>query len=267
MKTLKFIGIAIGTILFCVNFSACSKEVEPQYELVTGEKKITRLEINSSDFGYSLWDFKYDNAGKLLKVIHNNGEYTQEHDYVWNNDAIISPYGVASLNDGLIRNYNSYYDVRYNDGRLVEITDLTTSKYAYRFSWLSSGEFYSRGVYDGGTQGYLTESFRFIYDSDMPTIKTNGFNPIIPYVLSSGFYENPLCVAHPELIGGRTDILPTHFSKTYYWFDENDCNVSETINGICNYKFDGEGYITECNMCSDDGNEFGFEEKYTIVWN
>lgn len=279
MKTLKFIGIAIATILFCVNFSACSKEGVPQYKLVIGEKKIAKLEINDA-YDHSIWNLSYDNAGKLqeviYKVIYNREEDTRKYDYVWNSDAIKSSYQTFSLSDGLVRNHANYHEVTYHDGRPHEIKCLSpygVDYYGvdYTFSWNSNGGLYSRGTYNiirngESSQGYITELFSFIYDSDMTTIKTKGFNPVAPYFLSYGFDGDPLCFAHPELVGGRTDILPTHFSKTAYWFDQNNRFISKTIHGTCSYKFDNDGYVTECYMCEDNSDEYSYQTKYTITW-
>lgn len=269
MKTLKFIGIAIVAFLIGVNFTSCSKEGEPQYNLITGEKKIIKLEINDS-YDYSVWNFSYDNAGKLQEVIYNHEEDTRKYDYVWNNKVIKSSYEYDEIliKDGLICKFDNYYAVTYHDGRPDEIKYLSSYGTDYTFSWSSDGGLQSRGTYykmesGGGSQGYITELFSFIYDSDMATIKTKGFNPVIPYFLFDG---NPLCFAHPELVGGRTDILPTHFSKTNYWFDQNDRHVSETIHGTCSCKFDNDGYVTECYMCEDNSDEYSYQTKYTITW-
>ena len=263
--------MAAIAVLMGVGFASCSKEGDPQYELVTGEKKIARLEINSSDFGYSLWDFKYDNAGKLLEATYNyEEEETRKFDYVWNNNAISSN-ETYLLNDGLIRNYNDSYEVSYYNGRPDEVKFLSSYGFDYTFNWSDDGRLSSRGIYykmknGEGSQSYAQEFFNFIYDIHMTTIKTKGFNPIVSYMLSSPYDGDPLCFAHPELIGGRTDILPTHFSKTEYWLDQNNRVASETIYGTCSYKFDNDGYVTECRMCEDNGDWFAFEETYTIVW-
>ena len=269
MKPLEIIRIA--AIFACVIFISCSKDESLQYELVTGEKKVTKLEINNSELGYSVWNFNYDNEGKLLEVTYNSNTEMRKYDYVWKNSAINSSYQTYSLSDGLIRNFANYRDVRYDEERPQEIKYLSSYGDDYSFNWYSNGGLQSRAIYykmqnEGGSQGYITELFKFIYDGDVITAKTSGFNPVVSYMLSWGFDGDPLCIAHPELVGGRTNVLPTHFSRTCYWFDINNRHVSETIYGACSYMFDKDGYVTEFIIREDDGGEYAFEEKYTIVW-
>lgn len=75
-----------------------------------------------------------------------------------------------------------------------------------------------------------------------------------------------MCVAHPELVNARSTVLPNNFTLTEYWFDENGRLDYETIRGICNYKFDSDGYITEITMNENSSSYYAYKTKYTIIW-
>jgi hypothetical protein len=266
MKTFRIFGKVLVTIVMCVNFTSCSKEGEPQYKLVTGEKKIAKLEIYDNNYGDTSLKFTYDNSGKLLEIIYNHNEdETRTYNYTWSNNAIKVDYQSYALNAGLIRNWANIKDVKYQDGELHEIEYLSSYSDDFAFSWGNNGELTSRGIYYKEEKSKrITELFRFIYDETATCC--SGFNPITAYYISCGFDGDHLCVAHPELLGGRTTMLPTHFLRQDYWLDHNGRPASETITGTCTYKFDSDGYVTECNICEDNPDEYSYKAKYIITW-
>lgn len=267
MKTSKVSRIAAMAVLMVVGLTSCTKET-PQYELVADGKKIVKLEISSSYFGYSIYKFNYDNDGKLIEVICNDDEGTQIINYIWNNDAIQSSLGVYRLKDGLIRNWADYRDVTYSSrtGQVYEIKSSSSYSYNYTFIWDSNSGGLSRrdAHYKQGNRSTIHESFSLGYDESSEVC--NNFNPIFPILLSSGFDGDLLCVAHPELVAARSIVIPQSFTLEDFWQDENGRLDSEKIRGTCGYKLDSDGYLIECTMNENNSNYDAYKAKYTITW-
>ena len=221
--------MALFAVLMCVNFASCSKEELPQYELITTGKKITKIEISDPYTELSIWNFKYDKAGKLIEIICNDGDNTNKYNYAWSKNAINS----YTLSDGLISK-NDYREVTYSNqtGRASQIKS--------------------------------PSSFAFSYNKDV--ITCTSYNPIIPILLSDGFDGDFLCVAHPELVNARTAVLPNNFTLENFWISDNGRIDSEKIRGTCSYKFDSDGYVTECTMNENSTNYYAYKAKYTITW-
>ena len=263
MKTLRFIGMALFAVLMCVNLASCSKEELPQYELITNGKKITKIEISDPYTELSIWNFKYDKAGKLIEITCNDGHNTNKYNYTWSKNAI----NTYILSDGLISK-NDYREVSYSNqtGRPCDIKSPSSYAYNYNFVWDSNtGGLSRRGIYyKEGNLSNITELFTFGYSNDVMTCA--NYNPIIPILLSDGFDGDFLCVAHPELVNARTTVLPNKFTLENFWLDDNGRFDSEKIRGTCNYKFDSDGYITECTMNENSNNYYAYKAKYTIAW-
>ena len=263
MKTFKMIGIALFAVLMCVNFASCSKEELPQYELITTGKKITKIEISDPYTELSIWNFKYDKAGKLIEIICNDGDNTNKYNYAWSKNAINS----YTLSDGLISK-NDYREVTYSNqtGRASQIKSPSSYAFNYTFVWDSNIDGLSRRDihYKEENRSTITESFAFSYNKDV--ITCTSYNPIIPILLSDGFDGDFLCVAHPELVNARTAVLPNNFTLENFWISDNGRIDSEKIRGTCSYKFDSEGYVTECTMNENSTNYYAYKAKYTITW-
>lgn len=258
--------MVLFAVLVCVNFTACGKEELPQYELVTGEKRIVKIEINNSEYGHSVWNFKYDNKGRLVEATCNKGQESKKINYVWSKNAIESSYGTYYLSDGLIRNWQNYSDVTYspNTGRATEIGNKSSYSFYYSFTW-DSDKLLRRGYYyKEENRSTIQELFSFIYNESEKTCSYS--NPIVPIFLSNGFDGDFLCVIHPELVAASTTILPSHFTKEDFWISDSGRIDSETIRGTCSYKFDSDGYVTECTMNENSTNYYAYKAKYTITW-
>lgn len=262
--------MTLFVVLMCVNLTSCEKDEinRPQYELITSGKKITKIEISNSYIGHSLYSFNYDDAGRLLEVICSNGNNTYKYNYTWSNNIIKgSSYNTYALIDGFISKYNDNKEVIYSgQQRAYKIKSLSSYDYDYTFIWDSnSGGLGRRDIhYREENRSSAEESFRFIYDEKVKTC--NNFNPIFPILLSDAFDGDLLCVAHPELVGARVTQLPNRFTKENFWIDGNGRRDSETIHGTCNYKFDSDGYLTECIMNENSTDYYSYKAKYTITW-
>lgn len=260
MKTLKFIGLAIAVILLGVNFTSCSKEDDPKYNLITGEKKLVKLEIEDGNNKH-VYHFSYDNEGRLQESTnaYNIGEETNIT-YQWSNSEITpSQHYTYVFDGGLIRHWWGH-EITYNNDRRStrdywDYDEYDIYAYYNDFNW-SGNKLTNIGFYQKeGNTSYAQNSLRLIYNEG---ITCKGYNPIVPILMSVP--DDYLCVAHPELMGARTNQLPNTFDLSIY--NRNSPNYADRTQGGFSYKFDNDGYVTECIM-SDPSSE---ETKYTMVW-
>lgn len=268
MKTLKFIGLAIAVILLGVNFTSCSKEEEPKYNLITGEKKLTKIGKTDSD-GSEIRTFTYDSEERLFEVSYADDDDTYSQSYVWKNNEIETTNGgwPYILSNGVISRYNDLWELKYdNEQRLSEIESSDIYHDKYIIDWNSNGGLFNIASYSSNdisnpANKVRQNSMRFFYNQE-DRISCKGFNPIAPFFIDCGFCAEDLWIAHPELVGARTNMLPNTFERiSTYW--DNDGRVQfYTEQGNFSYKFDDDGYIVECIVIDPS---FG-EIKYTMVW-
>jgi hypothetical protein len=259
MKTFRMIGMALIAVLVCENLTSCSKEDIPQYEIITTGKKIKKITMRDSFLGesfvrYAEYDFKYDDTGKLIEITHNYGDDVHKYDYVWSSDAVNS----YTLKDGLIRSCGDR-NVRYSVEKPVEIRPQSSVCTYYEIVWSDNNDGLSRmgTYYYEVNRGKLKRSLRFSYDEKSMTC--NNYNPIVPIVLSEGFNQDLLCVAHPELVNARTNELPTKFILEF------PGSISKPIQGICSYGFDNDGYVVYFSMMDYDSWDT-HTATYDITW-
>ena len=266
MKTLRFVSVVLVATLLGVNFTSCTKEGDPQYNLVKNEKKLIKLDIEDSYSKYS-YHFSYDSEGRLYESTYTDGseENIANCTYTWKNNEITEQHGYGypyQLSNGLIRKYNYATEVKYNNDQHLSGTETTEPGTCYySIVWGSndgrlsrSGRYY---IIDKNS-ARIEYNLNFYYTGEEETI-CNGFNPLVS--LFAGFYDEYVCVAHPELVGARTNCLPNTFAETYYSLDENDRPVDYTQRGNFSYKFDSDRYIIECTMSYGE-----WETKYTMTW-
>lgn len=237
MKTFRFIGMTLFTVLMCVNFASCSKEDLPGYELTTGEKKLTRIEAKGGGYNSSVWDFIYDSEGKLHEVTYTkNGKLIRKSKYVWSNNTIRrvnEDYETKyTLQNGLIQGWSTQsYKIIYRDTRQPK-------EFANRtFLWNDNNGLIRVSDELYNTSGNkIYDSRSFFYNENGRTCK--GFNSMVPIELAAfaavtGDIED-LFVVHPELVGMRTTQLPTRYM---------DSDINGNSQGNISYRFDSEGYV------------------------
>ena len=254
MKTLRFIGMALFAILMCVNLASCSSSGDDPTEekeeggVVVNSKKIIKMTNESEKWGRYTYTFSYDTKGRLTEATNShNGESYSNYSVVWGDDAIMVYHEngsktTYSLENNLVQTNNIDEIYTYNkSNRIVKIEE------------------------DGGTHNYIWEG-----DKLMSTSFDDGyssFTRILSYGKScKGYFPNIaimvwddycLYMAHPELIGARTNQLPTSETWTYISTREKE-NVTMTYT----YEFDKEGYVTNITAKGTDGST----ETYSITW-
>lgn len=268
MKILRFVSVAFVASLIVVNLASCTKEGDPQYNLVKNEKKLLKLDIEEPYYRYS-YQFSYDNEGRLYESTHTYYDGHEENiincTYSWKNNEITEQHGHGwpyELSNGLIRKYGYETGVKYdNDQYLSETKTTESGSNYYSIVWGSndgrlsrSGRYYKKDK----NSAMLEYLLNFYYTGEEATI-CNGFNPLVS--LFAGFYNEYVCIAHPELVGVRTNFLPNTFAETYYSIDGNGRPIEDRQRGNFSYKFDSDRYIIECIMSYGD-----WEKKYTMTW-
>ena len=268
MKTSRLFGMTMIAILMGASLASCTKEGDetPQYNLVKNEKKVINLEYEDF-FNKSVYHMTYDNEGRLHESTCYLGseENILNRTYIWKNSEITgNGYGWPyKLNNGLIRKYGYSTQVTYDKDQHLSKTE-STDRCTYYYSLLcgsNDGRLTRSGMYYKKDENSARlELLLNLYYTEENVTTCNGFNPVA--AIFAGFYEEDICIAHPELVGVRTNILPNAFAETYYSFDDNGHSISDTVRGSFIYQFDNDGYIIECIMrYEEDG-----DKKFTITW-
>ncbi len=259
MKTFRLIGIALLAIVLCVNFASCSSDddeiIKDDDGVITNEKKLVEMKETDDDGHTDVMAFSYDSKGKLIAVVQkcsedNNSDITN---ITWGENTVKeSSDGESitySINDGLVRvgteteGYN--YSFVYNSSK-----QLTTYQYGDK--------------YDSGTETLTWENgkvSKIAYDNELSEITYNnqtckGYFPLMVFVVEDDF---KLMLAHPELVGMRTNQLPEQiFSKdtdTNEYYDEyykETCKTEYTYEDTTkfDYTLDKDGYVESCTVTS-----------------
>ncbi len=250
MKTFRFFGAAILAVAMCVNFTSCGEEPfgngggNGDGDVTTGSKKLTKI-ISEDDGDYR---FEYDNEGHLVTATHiytyDNGvdieTETSVYEFVWGDDAIRVKKGdyqnyTLTLSNGLVQSGDDKTYSYNNSNRFVKgVSEYSTTTV----------------IWDGDKMVNFEEEEQYGNNWEVSltygeTCK-KGYMPMIPYFIDFGC--EVLFMAHPEIVGMRTNQLPTTY-KT------EDGTISMT------YTLDKEGYVSEMTA------KFGSKSMtYKFTW-
>ena len=150
------------------------------------------------------------------------------------------------LSDGLIKSTNSYWNgFTYNSSKqLVSLKteDEYDGTYITTFSWENNKMTKIANDYGTTTISYSNKTCK-------------GYYPLMAFFFIDDL--TPLFVAHPELIGMRSNQLPSKISSKYE-HGEYTTNIS--------YTFTSDGYIESCTtQKTADNSDLGVE-IYTFKW-
>ena len=269
MKTLRFIGMALFAVLMCVNLVSCSSSDDdptdefPQYELVISGKKLVKIEYTLSDPTndfIEVWDFSYDNEGKLIEATftdsYNNKTKTR---YTWGNNLINvhekedynsdvtqdTEYKYTyNLKNGLVQDWNN---IKYNEtGRPKEIMGSTIMWDNDKYTRIST-------PYQVSENRTAYVSTQYYYAENGTTC--NGYYPFIP-LGPVNEEKDFLFIIHPELAGMRSTQIPVSFLYS-------DGTSNTMTQGTYTHRLDDEGYISEFRK-KEKGD--WCEYIYTLTW-
>lgn len=243
MKTFRFIGAAILAVVMCVNFTSCGEDPfgngggdgNGDGDIIENggsiSKKLTKI-ITEDDGDYI---FEYDNEGHLATATHiytyDNGvdfeTETSVYEFVWGDDAIRVKKGdyqnyTLTLSNGLVQSGDDKTYSYNNSNRFVKgVSEYSTTTVIWNgdkmvnFEEKDNDEQYGENWEVSLTYGETCKK---------------GYMPMIPYFIDFGC--EVLFMAHPEIVGMRTNQLPITY-KT------EDGTISMT------YTLDKEGYVSE----------------------
>ena len=258
MKTFRFIGAAILAVVMCVNFTSCGEDPfgngggdgNGEGDIIENggsiSKKLTKI-ITEDDGDYI---FEYDNEGHLATATHiytyDNGvdfeTETSVYEFVWGDDAIRVKGGydnyTLTLSNGLVQSGDDKTYSYNNSNRFVKgVSEYSTTTVIWNgdkmvnFEEKDNDEQYGENWEVSLTYGETCKK---------------GYMPMIPYFINFGC--EVLFMAHPEIVGMRTNQLPITY-KT------EDGTISMT------YTLDKEGYVSE--MAAKLGSK---SVTYTFHW-
>lgn len=264
MKTFRFIGIALFSILICVNFSSCSSsDDDPTEELeesgITKEKKLMEIKLSYSWGGKYIALFSYDKNGRLISNKNKPDEWEEFSDghcveYTWGNNIIMGSTNSAcdtyKLANGLIVD-DEIEQYQYNSSN--KLTSISNSKAGLKslYQW-ENGNLINVNINNSSS------IIQFSYSNE--TCK--GYFPLMASALfykvncSTTYYnEWGLVIAHPELMGIKTKQLPNKITETRILYYEDGKPYDKDIDTYSiEYTFTTDGYIETCTIESNSSN-------------
>ena len=227
----------------CVTFISCNKEGDSNGDF-SNQKKIVKFVETWDEENPNIYSLHYDDDGRLIRVtsVDENGDSIDEiWTFIWGDDVIIEridewQYSII-LENGLIQSstFDSGQEYTYNkSNRVIEL------------KYNGHGSEIKRCVWDGDKLVMVSSDIiGTIYTYDETC--RNGYSPLIGRFIDNDW----LAIAHPELIGARTNQLPATYSR-------DDGLVSNY-----SYEFDSEGYVTKI-IETDNGITYC---TYSLTWN
>jgi hypothetical protein len=227
------------------------------------EKKLVKmvgtLSYDSDTYNYTYnYTFSYDNEGRLSSAIDTNDDGDKySYKFIWGDDAVVVQYEYETASGyNNSKTYTETYTLK--DGLVQDwMSDNQSGIYSYNSSNRLIKAEYNRkdwtidavwnkdklvSVRTSDTYGHSTSS---ILTYGETTCK-KGYFPLISDVIGLG---DVLFIAHPEIVGIRTNQLPNTYSP-------DDEEISMT------YEYDKEGYISKIKMKNEDGDS----DTYTLTW-
>ena len=251
MKFFRFLGMAVIAVCMCANFTACSKDGDGSEGggSSVSEKKLVRIVYNYGDSGET-YKFSYDKQGRVVESQCGDEYENWKSEYIWGNNTlqVDTNYSRTIPVHPDLSGTSEYSEVYTIENGLV--LKCTCEDEVYYYSYDNTGRWNKDMTWDGDKLilEYKGDN-KYKYNYTGLTCK-KGYLPNFNV-------GEPLFIAHPELVGIQTKLLPT--SATYTNFID-----PSIAGGTVNYKyeFDSEGYISKITEKYDDGETV----TYTLTW-
>lgn len=270
MKTFRFIGVGLFAVLLSFTFTACGDDEEedlpkdPTTENITPNdstqnkptevpeknKKLVKIRITEGSSYHWEAVFTYHKQGRISTVVERLGEYSPKvYNIIYIGDSI------SIVDGGGYRTTNTLWDNKV----LSTSSDCSQYNLVYDTHLINvDGDIFDGDTFLSWEGDKLIKFFETDYKEQHWTYdgKTcKGYNPVI---LMEAFYEWFPAMAHPELIGMRTNYLPSSSLIEY--------NDGERASCYYTYKFDEDGYLKEC-IVETSSDEYGITvEAYYFTW-
>ncbi len=177
MKTLRFFGMALLTVLMSVSFSACGDDDSSDGDSPSNNKHLVKVTKEAGN-NTSCYEYTYDSNGRVVKVVNKlNGNNSYHITYTYTDNLIVQKryYGNSSvehshtLENGLIVSGENdkyrQYQYTYENGHL---TSAKEGNNVYSYIWENdniiridyNGEVYKKYEYTNyaAPQGFITPS-------------------------------------------------------------------------------------------------------------
>ena len=246
MKTFRFFGMALFAVLMCVNFASCSSsdddepEVDNESGVVTNGKKLIEMKMDEEREQIT-WTFSYDDKNRLtaIKEVEIDTEfdyqYTSTCNLTWGDGIIFHKNDrrniIFTFSNGLITSAES------EDGDLSDATfTYNSSKQLITFKDEQDYDIYiSNYTWENGKLIKITDEDAYVTQISYNNKTCKGYFPFMALMGD----DTVFFAAHPELIGMRTNQLP---SKAYAkWEDEEETTEFS-------YTFTNDGYVESCTV-------------------
>lgn len=272
MKAFRLIGMALLAIVMSANFTACSSDddeiIKDDDGTITNQKKLVEMKEVYDDEDPYTYSLSYDSKGKLMAFVGKDKEGSDITNITWAENTIKeSSDGESttySLNDGLVRtgaeSDGRNYSFAYNSSK-----QLTTYQYGDKKDDLTTRTI----TWENGKVTKITYDKDEISEITYGNQTCKGYNPIMPLMVEDDF---KVMLAHPELVGLRSDLLPNQsYNKEVekgenydYYFKETykyERTYEETIKFT--YKLDSDGYLESLTAVETDVQTYksSFEDK------
>lgn len=266
MKTFRVIGIALLTVLMCVNFTACSEKGgdddptgDSSTNQPTNEKKLVKIIEQDNDGNERIIEFKYNEDGNVIeanewsKYSYDDAWRTDRIIYNWNSRELVTIIGSGfeeghklTLSNDRVRNeYQAEYKHYTGSEPFIDESfifynyDKNRNLTEYGAKWSEEGEY--EAIYKLNWNEKQVASIEDYY-SDISTIlyenrTCKGFFPLFACCFDDGsiLKYNYIFIAQPQLIGLKTNYLPTKI------IGNADCSFESF-----EYEFNTDGYIETC---------------------
>lgn len=251
MKTFKTLAKALMAVLMIACISSCNKDNNEDGSIFN-EKKLTKISFPNGQY----ISFFYDQKGRLIEAEERYSDNYFKETIIWGDDAV--KINTKSLYDG--QESTNSYTIPLTNG-MIQSYNFNSSQYTASYN--QSNRLIEWGkernktclIWDGDKLVSVTkDNYGHIYDNTLTYEKSceKGYFPLLSYLIEVGhsFY---LFLAHPELLGLRTNQLPARITRVYEGNDPIEVSYS--------YEFNNEGYISKIASTYED------EGTCTLTWN
>lgn len=267
--------MAVIACFVCFQFTCCSKgvDINGDEENFANEKYLISMERHSESGWGEILRFTYDEDNRVERIqyVDGNPASAESPDYYENFIVVWDENGFTQKS---MDYYGEEIDYIMSNERVTQVTTNESDGYSVDYyTYDSSNRFiFRKGLSSHDVNFYNLSSvewnnnkivkFRYTENrpiSDYHEVKYNdkickGFLPYIWTEYLASEYDFPLIV-HPELVGLRTNQLPSQFI-----FD--DSHVRE----FSSYTFDADGYVT--SFIETDKHKDGdtYVTQYYFTW-
>ena len=257
MKTFRLIGMALLAVVMCVNLASCSDDDEEPTKnddgVITNQKRLVEFTETDEHDTYT-WSFSYDSKGRLISIVQKDYDSSSYiTNITWGENTIRESEDdesiTYSLTDGLARTGSetngTNYSFAYNSSKQLTAYQRSSSRYDYSDTRTLT--------WDNGKVTKITDEDG-ISEITYGNQTCKGYFPFMVTMVEDDF---KVMLAHPELVGMRTNQLPEQIFNKYTdkseYYDEyykETCKYEYTDEETTkfDYTLNKDGYLESCTV-------------------